>query len=77
MTSTPTNDNVSLAFILTLAASLSTTIGAAGVFFAQLQNRIVLAGSLGLSAGVMLYVSFIEIFEDSKVKMLLRQNASY
>ena len=54
--------NVGLAFGLTIAAGLCTTVGAAIVFCARLANAKFLAASLGFSAGVMLYVSFAEIF---------------
>ena len=60
--------NNELAFVLVLAAGMSTCIGAAAVYFPsfiQLASKKTLAGSLGLSAGVMLYVSFIEIFRKS------------
>jgi len=53
---------VGLAFGLTIAAGLCTTVGAAIVFCARLANAKFLAASLGFSAGVMLYVSFAEIF---------------
>ncbi|GBG25151.1 Mitochondrial import inner membrane translocase subunit Tim23 [Hondaea fermentalgiana] len=58
-------DNVPLAFGLVIAAGLSTSVGAAFVFcdgVVTRANRFVLAGSLGFSAGVMLYVSLVEIF---------------
>jgi len=58
-----------LAFGLTCAAGMCTTIGAAVVFnekLAAYANKQFLAGSLGISAGVMLYVSFIEIFFKSQ-----------
>jgi zinc transporter, ZIP family len=57
-----------LGFLLVLGASFSTTIGSAVVFskrLIQLANHKVLGGALGLSTGVMLYVSFIEIFVKS------------
>jgi len=54
--------NVLIAFGLTLFAGLSTGIGSALAFFAKRNNRIWLSVALGFSAGVMLYVSFIEIF---------------
>jgi zinc transporter, ZIP family len=62
-------DNVAVAMGLVVAAGLSTGLGAAVVFFPSLVNlasRRVLAGSLGFSAGVMTYVSFVEIFAKSK-----------
>ena len=48
--------------LLTTLAGLSTGIGGAIAFFAQRTNRGLLAGALGFSAGVMIYVSFVELF---------------
>ncbi len=67
--------NVGLAFGLTIAAGLCTTVGAAIVFCARLANAKFLAGSLGFSAGVMLYVSFAEIFLRKSVAAF--EDASY
>ncbi len=67
--------NVGLAFGLTVAAGLCTTVGAAIVFCARLANAKFLAGSLGFSAGVMLYVSFAEIFLRKSVAAF--EDASY
>ncbi len=50
------------AFILTLIAGLSTGIGSCIAFFARRTNKRFLCVSLGFSAGVMIYVSMIEIF---------------
>ncbi|CAM9164573.1 unnamed protein product [Ectocarpus fasciculatus] len=61
--------NAELAFILVCGAGLSTCIGAAAVYhpsYVKLANRNTLAAGLGISAGVMLYVSFIEIFNKSR-----------
>ena len=55
------DDNVLLAFAFTLLAGLSTGIGSALAFFANRTNTRFLAGSLGFSAGVMIYVSFVEL----------------
>ena len=55
-------DNVMVAFTLTLLAGLSTGIGSALAFFTKKTNTRFLAFSLGLSAGVMIYVSLVEIF---------------
>jgi zinc transporter, ZIP family len=49
------------AFLLTLFAGLSTGIGSALAFFAKRTNTRFLSVSLGFSAGVMIYVSFVEI----------------
>jgi ZIP family zinc transporter len=50
------------AFLLTLFAGLSTGIGSALAFFTKRTNTKFLSLSLGFSAGVMIYVSMIEIF---------------
>ena len=60
--------NVGAAIGLVCGAGAATAIGAAVVFFpslVKLASRRVLAASLGLSAGVMTYVSFVEIFVKS------------
>jgi len=52
-------------FILTLIAGLSTGIGSALAFFARGTKSRLLPLSLGLSAGVMIYISFMEIFPQA------------
>ena len=59
-------ENILIAFGLTLFAGLSTGIGSAMAFFAKRTNTKLLSGALGFSAGVMIYVSFIEIFPKAK-----------
>jgi ZIP family zinc transporter len=62
--------NVGLAIGLVCGAGAATAIGASAVFFpsiVKLASRRTLAASLGLSAGVMLYVSFVEIFAKAVV----------
>ena len=54
------------AFGLTLFAGLSTGIGSAIAFFAKKTNTKFLSVSLGFSAGVMIYVSMVEIFIKAK-----------
>ena len=54
------------AFALTLFAGLSTGIGAALAFFSTTSNTRFLSVGLGFSAGVMVYVSFMEIMVKSK-----------
>ena len=49
-----TGSDVAVAFALVLGAGLSTTIGAALAFCAKLTDLRILAGSLGISAGVMM-----------------------
>lgn len=53
--------NVALAFGLVVAAGMCTCFGAMLVFCTSLANHRVLAAALGASAGVMMYVSFVEI----------------
>lgn len=60
------NTNILLAFSFTLLAGLSTGIGSCIAFFANRTNTRFLAGSLGFSAGVMIYVSFAELFASAK-----------
>lgn len=57
-----------LAFGLVIAAGLSTTIGSCFVFCSSYANTKALAAALGVSAGVMLYVSFVEIFAIKAVE---------
>lgn len=53
-------------FLLTLFAGLSTGIGSLIAFVAKKTNKRFLSLSLGFSAGVMIYVSMIEIFVKAK-----------
>lgn len=55
---------------LTLFAGLSTGIGGLIVLFFKKTNSKLLSVSLGFSAGVMIYVSFMELFFDSR-KLLI------
>ncbi len=57
-----TFEQLLFAFLLTLGAGLSTAIGSALAFFVKKTNTTFLSVALGFSAGVMLYLSFIEIF---------------
>lgn len=62
-------ENLLLAFILTALAGLSTGIGSAIAFFAKSTNKSFLSISLGFSAGVMIYVSLVEIFQKAKISL--------
>jgi zinc transporter, ZIP family len=53
---------VLFAFLLTLFAGLATGIGSIIAFFAKTTNMKFLSFALGFSAGVMIYVSLVEIF---------------
>lgn len=54
--------DVLLAFLFTLIAGLATGIGSMLAFFTKTTNTKFLSFALGFSAGVMIYVSMIEIF---------------
>jgi zinc transporter, ZIP family len=60
------SDHLLIAFLLTLFAGLATGIGSAVAFFTKITNNRFLSLSLGFSAGVMIYVSFVELFMQSK-----------
>lgn len=55
-----------VAFGLTLFAGLSTGIGSAIAFFMKKTNTKFLSIALGFSAGVMIYVSFVEIMAKAR-----------
>lgn len=63
-----TQGNLPLAFGLTIGAGLSTTIGALlpCIPFVKRSNKLFLSASLATAAGVMLYVSFTEIFSKAQ-----------
>jgi ZIP family zinc transporter len=56
---------VAFALLLTLIAGLSTGIGSAIAFFFRRPKMSYLAFALGLSAGVMIYVSFMELMPNA------------
>lgn len=69
-------NNLIFAFILTLIAGLFTGVGSLIAFFSKKTNTKFLSITLGFSAGVMIYVSFIEIFskaQESLVSFLGRE----
>lgn len=55
--------------LLTLGAGLATGIGSAIAFLARRTNKRLLSFSLGLSGGVMIYVSFVELFQQSQLTL--------
>ncbi len=59
------NQAILIAFLLTLFAGLSTGIGSLIAFVSKHTNTNFLSLSLGLSAGVMIYVSFMEMLPKS------------
>lgn len=61
------SQQVAFAFLLTLLAGLSTGIGSAIAYFIKRPKLIYLSFSLGFSAGVMVYVSFVELLPKTIV----------
>jgi len=59
-------DRAALALLLSLAAGLSTGIGSFITFFAKRKNTNFLAISLGFSAGVMVYVSLVDLLPGAQ-----------
>ena len=54
-------ENIVPAFLLTVLAGLSTGIGSAIAYFIRKPKITYLSFSLGVSAGVMIYISFMEL----------------
>jgi len=61
--------NIILAFILTAIAGLSTGIGSLIALLAKHTNTKFLCASLGFSAGVMIYVSFMEMMPQASLEL--------
>jgi ZIP family zinc transporter len=59
-------ENVLIAIALTLMSGLATGIGGAIAFFTKRTNTKFLSVALGFSAGVMVYISFVEIFAEAR-----------
>ncbi|AFS79176.1 zinc transporter permease protein ZupT [Gottschalkia acidurici 9a] len=64
------SENVLFAFGLTLFAGLSTGIGSLLGFFTKKTNTKFLSISLGFSAGVMIYVSLVEILQQAQMTLV-------
>ncbi len=64
------DEHILFAFGLTLFAGLSTGIGSIMSFFSKQFSPRFLAGSLGFSAGVMIYVSLVEIFAKARESLI-------
>ena len=71
-----TNEQLIFAFAITLFAGLSTGIGSALAFYTKRTNERFLSAALGFSAGVMIYVSMIEIFAKARESLSLVYGAS-
>ncbi|MCH2023223.1 MAG: zinc transporter ZupT [Saprospiraceae bacterium] len=58
-------ENVQIAFVLTILAGLATGIGSLIAFFVKEKSTKLLTFAMGFAAGVMLYVSFVEILPEA------------
>jgi len=75
-----TSQEILFAFLLTLFAGLSTGIGSVLAFFTKRTNVKFLSVALGFSAGVMIYVSLVEIYfkaRESLIEALGEQMGSW
>ena len=61
--------NIYIAFAMTLIAGLCTGIGGLIIMFMKRDNKRFLSVSLGFSAGVMIYVSMVEILAEAKTSL--------
>ena len=64
-----TNEHLLTAFMLTLLAGLGTVVGSCIAFMAKRTDHRFLSVTTGFSAGVMLYVSFVEIFPKGEAAL--------
>lgn len=62
--------HILLAFILTAVAGLCTGIGSLIALIAKQTNKNFLCASLGFSAGIMIYVSFMEMMPQARMDLM-------
>ena len=60
---------ISIALLISLLAGMATSIGGLLAFVIKKDNLALLALGLGLSAGVMLYVSFMEMMPQARLSL--------
>ncbi|WP_027340570.1 zinc transporter ZupT [Halonatronum saccharophilum] len=63
-------NNITIAFLLTFLAGLSTVVGSVIAFGFKKTNKAFLSSSLGFSAGVMIYISFVELLDEAKESLV-------
>ncbi|MFA6895554.1 MAG: zinc transporter ZupT, partial [Bacteroidales bacterium] len=64
------DNSILFALTLTFFAGLSTGIGGIIVFFTKKLNKNFLSAALGISAGVMIFISFVELFTEAKTSLI-------
>lgn len=63
-------NNITIAFLLTFIAGISTGLGGLFVLFFRRTNTKLLSIALGFSAGVMIYISFVEILGEARINLI-------
>ena len=63
-------NGITSALLMTLIAGAATGIGGALVLFKKKLSSDILAGSLGLSAGVMIFISLAELFPEAQAEII-------
>jgi ZIP family zinc transporter len=69
--------NILTAFVMTMIAGLSTGIGSFISLLAKKTNTKFLCSSLGLSAGVMIYISFMEMMPEAERSLVATFGSKY
>lgn len=72
-----TTEGILNALLLTLIAGAATGIGGALVLFKKKISSNFLAGALGLSAGVMIFISLAELFPEAQAEMAAIGSSSH
>ncbi|ADU65387.1 zinc/iron permease [Desulfurispirillum indicum S5] len=72
-----THPHFIFAFSLTLLAGLATSVGGVIALFVRTTSTVGLSLGLGFSAGVMIYVSFVEIFPEAIEAFTEHYSADY
>lgn len=75
MNETITGAELGFAFLLSLFAGLATGIGAAVAFFMRRTDTRLLTFALGASAGVMVYISFVELLQEANTTLVAEGHA--
>lgn len=70
-------ENIIYAFILTILTGLYAVLGVFLIFWIKTTCTRFLSFGLGLSAGIMIYLSFFELLKESNHLLTNRSNASW
>lgn len=62
--------NIGYAFLLTIIAGCATGIGSAIAYLTHHTRRNILSAALGFSAGVMIYISFMELLANAQTSLV-------